>query len=89
MLRMPLRMVRAGSGMPVAFPHLPTAHMVLGAPDYLTTHAGGFFIEANPRSEEWDEEGEEGEEEAGQDRAEEGMDQGAAGPGWTPHERSW
>ena len=55
---LPRQCVVAGDDMPQAFPHLPVhAYPILGAPDYFTSLAGGFFTEV------WDSDEESGEEE--------------------------
>ena len=55
---LPRQRVVGGDDMPADFPHLPVqAYPILGAPDYLTSLAGGFFTEV------WDSDEESGEEE--------------------------
>ena len=92
--RVPMHMVRADDDVPAAYPHLPPTYCVHGAPEYLTTLAGGFFLEESSE-EEGEEEGEEGEygdEEGvgGQERREVRTGTGSYGRpyvGWTAHER--
>jgi hypothetical protein len=53
---LPRQCVVAGDDMPQDFPHLPVqAYPILGAPDYFTSLAGGFFTEV------WDSDEESGE----------------------------
>ena len=82
MLQAPLRTVRAGDGMPAAFPHLPHPRAVLAAPDYLATFPGGCFttMGGEAAGEECVSE-EDGEEVGGE------YDRAGEASGWTEHER--